>query len=72
MDDKLNKISARLDEIESNLGNSEMLKIAVRQAVDGTEHTRKIDIIINMLIVVVIVSIIFGIGNILMLWGLAK
>ncbi len=72
MDEKLKLLLNRLDEIESRFGDSEKLKITVRQALDSTEHTRKIDTIINILIFVAVIVVIFGIGNLLLLWGLAK
>lgn len=70
MENKLNTILQRLDSLEDNLGDP--LKVSIRQALDSTEHTRKIDVIINILIFVAVIVVVFGIGNLLMLWGLAK
>lgn len=70
MDEKLDKILERIEVLEDNLGDP--LKVSIRQALDSTEHTRKIDTIINILVFVSVIVTLFGVGNILLLWGLAK
>lgn len=72
MNDKLTFLEARVKELTEKVDNGVQLSYIVQKSIDASEQTRKINNILTVLVLMAIVTFLLGVGQILLLWGLAE